>query len=139
MNLYVLDTDVLSLYQRRHPDLNAKLDARPLHELAITVITVEEELSGWYRLLRKVRRPEEQACVYERFAEAIPLLARWRILPMTYSALMRYQALKALNLNVGKVDLRIAAIVLERGGVLVTRNIREFQRIQNLLIEDWVS
>jgi tRNA(fMet)-specific endonuclease VapC len=139
MSLYVLDTDTFSLYQRGHPDLDAKIDAHPLHELAITVITVEEEVSGWYRLLRQVRRPDEQARVYERLAEAIPLLARWRILPMTVPAIMRYEALKRSNLNVRKMDLRIAAIVQEYGGVLVSRHLRDFQRIPNLLVEDWVS
>ena len=44
---------------------------------------------------------------------------------------------KKLKLNVRKMDLRIAAIVLEHRGVLVSRNLRDFQRIPNLLVEDW--
>ena len=35
------------------------------------------------------------------------------------------------------MDLRIAAITLENSGVLVTRNLRDFQRIPNLVVEDW--
>ena len=35
------------------------------------------------------------------------------------------------------MDLRIAAIVMENGGVLVTRNLKDFQRIPSLAIEDW--
>jgi tRNA(fMet)-specific endonuclease VapC len=76
VNLHVIDTDLLSLYQRGDPALTAKLEALPPENLAITVITVEEELAGWYDLLRKARRPEELVRVYERLAEAIPLLAR---------------------------------------------------------------
>jgi tRNA(fMet)-specific endonuclease VapC len=83
MSLYVLDTDTFSLYHRGYPDLDEKVDSHPLHELAITVITVEEELSGWYGLLRKVRSPDEEVRAYERLAEAIPLLARWPV--VTYA------------------------------------------------------
>ena len=45
--------------------------------------------------------------------------------------------LTALNLEVRKMDLRIAAVALENGGVLVSRNLRDFRRIPNLTVEDW--
>ena len=38
---------------------------------------------------------------------------------------------------IGPNDLMIAAIVSAEGGTLVTHNIKEFQRIDGLNIEDW--
>ena len=84
MSLYILDTDTLSLYQRGLPGLVARVDAHDPGELAITVITVEEEITGWYTLLRQVRSPVEIVRAYERLGQAIPLLARWQILPCPY-------------------------------------------------------
>jgi predicted nucleic acid-binding protein len=37
----------------------------------------------------------------------------------------------------GKLDLSIAAIVLEFEGTLVTRNRRDFAQVPHLPIEDW--
>lgn len=65
----------------------------------------------------------------------------WRslrsFLPFTEAAIARYDDLVALKLNVGKNDLRIAAITLEHGGTLVSRNLRDFQRVPGLTVEDW--
>jgi len=64
-------------------------------------------------------------------------LGRWRILPYTESAIAQVAQLKALRLNVGLMDLRIAAVVLENQAVVVTRNRREFGRVPGLSVEDW--
>lgn len=140
MSLYVLDTDTLSLYQRGLANLVAKVDAyhaRDPKGLAIAVNTVEEEIAGWYTMLRQARTPDQVIMAYERLARAIPLLARWQIVPLSRPSLLRYEALLRMNLNVRKMDLRIAAIVLEIGATLVSRNLRDFRRVPGLVVEDW--
>ena len=42
-----------------------------------------------------------------------------------------------MKLNVGKPDLGIVSIVLENNAMLMTRNVRDFSRIPNLVIENW--
>jgi tRNA(fMet)-specific endonuclease VapC len=113
------------------------VDARKAGELAITIISVEEQLRGWYSALRKVSRKDQLAHAYQRLAEALPIFARWPALSFTELAIDRYHALVARKLNIGRMDLRIAAIVLENNAILVTRNTRDFSRVPNLVIENW--
>ncbi len=137
MSLYVLDTDTLTLFQDGHPVLCSRVQSHPLTELAITVISVEEQLTGWYTKLRRTRRREELTRVYQRLARNVQFLAHLPILGFSEAAMTRYDQFKAMKLHVGKKDLCIAAITLEYQGILVTRNLQDFQRIPNLLIEDW--
>ena len=51
MSLHVLDTDTLSLLQDGHAAVVSRVAACLTANLAITVISVEEQLSGWYRRL----------------------------------------------------------------------------------------
>ncbi len=105
----------------------------------ITVISLEEQLSGWYNLLRKTKQPDELVTAYQSLIDSLLFLARLSILPLTLPAIARFQHLIGLKLNVGRMDLRIAAIVLEHQGVLITRNVRDFARVPGLVLEDWTQ
>ena len=74
MSLFVLDTDVLTLLQKGHPDVCRQAFARPLSELAITVISVEERLTGWYTQLRRSKRREILARLYQDLTDCVQCL-----------------------------------------------------------------
>jgi tRNA(fMet)-specific endonuclease VapC len=137
MNLSVLDTDTLSLLQRGHPIVTQRCAAKIPGELAITVSSVEEQLSGRLRFIRKVRKPDELARAYQSLIETLRSLSKLPIISFSPATFARYSQLIGLKLNVGRMDLRIAATVLEIGGILVTRNVRDFSRVSGLILEDW--
>jgi tRNA(fMet)-specific endonuclease VapC len=137
MSLYVLDTDILSLYQDGHPAVVQNVHAHPVAELAVTVISVEEHLTGWYTLLRRAKKRAQLVRTYAKLAKAVQLLAGFQIPSFTEPAIDRYDQLRVSHRQVSKNDLRIAAIVLELNAILVTRNTRDFRGIQGLQIEDW--
>ena len=137
MSLYVLDTDILSLFQRGHAVVCQHVAAHAPTDLAIAVISVEEQLSGWYALLRSTKRRDELALAYQSLADSIPFLAQFRVLGFSEKAMDEFDRLAALKLNIRKMDLRIAAIALEQGAIVATRNRRDFQRVPGLTVEDW--
>lgn len=137
MSLYILDTDILTLFQVNHVAVRRQVAAHAGDRLAITVITVEEQLSGWYTHMRQAKRRDAKARAYQRLADAVRAFNQWDVFSFPEPAIVRYEQLQVLKLNIGKKDLCIAAITLENAGILVTRNLRDFQRIPNLTIENW--
>jgi tRNA(fMet)-specific endonuclease VapC len=137
VSLYVLDTDILTLLRLNDPRVWQQVAAHSPTELATTVITVEEQLRGWYTRLRRAKKRDELARAYQALADPAKALSGLAILSFTESAIIRYQGLKSLKITISKADLRIAAITLENGGTLATRNLRDFQQIPNLPLENW--
>lgn len=137
MAQYALDTDTLTLFRQGHPAVAARVTGTPAGDVGTTAITVDEQLAGRYAYLRRAVRPDQIERAYALLVDTVIGLSRFKILPYTQAAIARYQHLLARKLNVGKNDLRIAAIALECGAVVATRNVRDFARVPGLAVEDW--
>jgi tRNA(fMet)-specific endonuclease VapC len=137
MSLFVLDTDILALLQAGHPQVNARAAARAPGEIAITVITVDEQLRGWFTLVHRAKKPKHVAFAYHQLARSVSDLSRTRILPYSETAIAAFELLLQAKLKIRANDLRIAAIAMEYGGTVITRNARDFGHIPNVVIDDW--
>ena len=62
--MFILDTDHISLFQRRDPAVSARVLATPAVELATTVVTVEEQLRGRMARVRRARSDAEVVRAY---------------------------------------------------------------------------
>jgi tRNA(fMet)-specific endonuclease VapC len=131
MSLYAMDTDTLTLFEKGHPVVIRKVLQHSPDEIATTVLSVEEQLSGWYAQLRRAKKTAALAKAYKRLAGTVRFLADLQILDFTESGIARYQELLKLKLKVGRTDLRIAATTLEYGAVLVSRNTRTSSKFRD--------
>jgi tRNA(fMet)-specific endonuclease VapC len=89
---YALDTDALSLLERGHSVLQQRVASVPPDELATTIISVEEQLTGWQSALRRARQPDEIARIYDRMTATVEFLSGLSILSFTEAAVRRYNA-----------------------------------------------
>jgi tRNA(fMet)-specific endonuclease VapC len=137
VSLFLLDTDHLTLYHMGHPQLLQNVARHLTHHLAISVITVEEQLTGWQRALNQATSNPRREQIYQRMAHTVESLSGWRVLPLTCAALNRHAQLIRQRLNVGSNDLKIAASALENNAIVVTRNLRDFGRVAGLSCQDW--
>lgn len=139
MSLKILDTATLSLLERKDLKVLRRLAVVSPSELVVTVINVEEQMTGWQIYLRRAKTDKELATAYENLAASVRVLSGMRIISFSEAAIARYNSLLAMKLNVGKMDLRIAAIALEEGATVVTRNLRDFRRVPELICENWAD
>jgi tRNA(fMet)-specific endonuclease VapC len=115
MSRFVLDTDILTLLRNGHPAVVRRVVAQSATDIAITVISVEEQLSGWYTQLRRAKKKDALARAYQQLTEATTLLSGIKIHTLTEPAIDRCDQLRKLKLKIGIKDLRIATITLENG------------------------
>jgi tRNA(fMet)-specific endonuclease VapC len=137
MSLYVLDTDCLTLLLRGDAQLSRRAAERDPAELAITIVTVEETLTGWYSQIRRSKKDDQVIRAYAALQQAVEFCARVQILPMNAAAMARFRELRTSKRRLGANDLKIAAIALVHDAVVVTRNVRDFDTIVALQIENW--
>ncbi|MGI4789652.1 MAG: type II toxin-antitoxin system VapC family toxin [Janthinobacterium lividum] len=136
----LLDTDTLTLYQNGlDPLVERVLSAFVAESLGVTVISVEEQLDGRHAFMRRAKTDAQLAYAYQNLTDSVRVLSGIHIVTFSEAAIIRYNTLMAMKLNVGKMDLRIAAIALEEGATVITRNLRDFQRVPGLVCENWAD
>ncbi len=137
MSFYLVDTDTFQLLQDEQPLVVARVSSVPPAELGISIVTVEEQMSGWYTQLRQAKDQKRLCWAYRLLAMTVRSFAMIQIVDFDERAINRYEKLKKLKLKIGKMDLRIASTALERDAILVTRNTKDFRQVPGLQVEDW--
>lgn len=137
MTFWVLDTDHVSLFQRRHPMVVERLRLRQNSEFATTIVTYEEQMQGWLAVIRRSSTPKTLVRDYGKLASARRFFEEIQVVDFTEAAAVAYAQFLGQKLRVGTQDLRIAAIALSLEAVLVTRNRQDFERVPGLQVEDW--
>lgn len=140
--MLVLDTDIVTLLQypesKRAQDLAARLVARN-ETVAVAVTTFEEQVKGRLADCSRAKPPEEYS---EATAGLSRLLTEYQnriLLPFDDRAVSEFKRLKAAKIKVGTMDLRIASIVLANAATLISMNLRDYQKVPGLQLEDWTA
>lgn len=131
--MYLLDTNICIYTMKHHPPaVQERLLAIPPDEVAISAIVLAE-------LRHSIAKSQQQ----ERNEGALAdFLHFCQVLDWPEAASKAYADIRATLESQGQIiganDLLIAAHALYLGATLVTNNLKEFERIPNLHLENWV-
>lgn len=130
--LSMLDTNVcIGIINHKPPQLREKLFQLPVEQVAISQIVLYELEYGVCRSQHQQRNRDS----LQQFLKYIQVLD-WSIEQSQEAALVRCELMQQ-GQTIGHYDTLIAAHARSLKATLVTHNVREFGRVQGLLLEDW--
>jgi tRNA(fMet)-specific endonuclease VapC len=129
---YLLDTDICSyVIRNRPPQTRARMNAIPLDEQAMSVVTYAELLYG----VKKSSSARVNRQVVDAFVRHLS------VIPWDANAAEHYGDLRATlekrGTPIGAMDLMIAAHARSLGATMVTHNRRHFDPVPGLKVESW--
>jgi tRNA(fMet)-specific endonuclease VapC len=138
MNAY--DTDVLSEILLGNAAYLARVNLIPDPDRAVPIVALEEVLRGRLDGVRRaqagrIKLSLEQA--YALFRASIEDTRPYRLLPYTTAAHALVEQWRKAKIRVGTNDMRIAAICIDHGATLITRNARDYALIPGLTFTVW--
>jgi tRNA(fMet)-specific endonuclease VapC len=131
--MYLLDTNICIYIINQHPR-NVVEHVKKLqpHQIKLSAISIAELEYGASK--SKNREMNRNALIH--FASAFDIVA-FNDDDAEVFGLIR-AGLEKRGKSIGPYDLQIAAQAISRDLILVTNNMKEFERVENLRLENWI-
>ena len=129
---YLLDTNICIYFFRGKYNLMQKINSVGIENCSISEITLAELVYG----AEYSSNPEKNHDLISKFIEQVS------IIPI-FDAIYEYGRQKARlrkegNL-IGDFDLLIGSTSIANEQIMVTENVREFERLEGIKIENWIK
>jgi tRNA(fMet)-specific endonuclease VapC len=142
--MIILDTDLVTLVLRRSSAdserLLSRIDvARKQQPVVTSIITYEEQVKGWFKLLSHAQDMHDEIEAYRRLRVHLDDYRLLTLVDFDEPAAVQFQRLRKSKIRIGTMDLKIAAIALARDAMVWTRNLRDFNKVPGLRVEDPIA
>jgi tRNA(fMet)-specific endonuclease VapC len=131
---YLLDTNIcIALIRQKPAALIQRLTSLQPGDAGISSITLAELFHG----VEKSARPEQNMSALEQFLLPLDLADFDQDSALAYGKIRA--DLERTGQLIGSMDILIAAHAVSLDAIMVTNNVKEFQRVKGLFVEDWIS
>jgi tRNA(fMet)-specific endonuclease VapC len=129
----MLDTNIVIYVIKRRPVEILEVFNAHAGQMCISSITLAELLHG----------VEKSSMITKNLRKVEDFVSRLEVLPYENTAASHYGDIRT-NLEkkgtvIGVNDLHIAAHARSEGFILVSNNVREFERVEGLRLENWIE
>lgn len=132
--MHLLDTNhCIFLINGKYPEISRRLARQKVGSVAVSSITTSELWHGVENSARK----EQNRVALGNFLLPLEIMSFGENAAQAYGKIRSY--LERAGRLIGAMDLLIAAHAVSLGAVLVSQNLREFQRVPGLKTEDWTK
>ena len=138
--MLIMDTDHLSLVDKDTMaafNIGRRLAAVPAEEVAVSIITYEEQMRGWLSYVARADNSVRQVESYQKLRLFVERFRRIPLIDDDTAASVEFQRLRQERVRIGTMDLKIAATCLAHDATLLTRNLSDFNKVPGLRAEDW--
>lgn len=141
--MILLDTDHLTVLMypesEQHDRLTERMRTSTDSDFATTIINAEEMLRGWLAEINRRPRPQQQIPAYERLLRLLACLRPFKLIALDEQATAEFDRLRKAKVRIGSMDLKIGSIALVHNILLLSANLRDFQQVPGLRVEDWLK
>ena len=129
---YLLDTNICIPFFRGKFNLIEKLEEVGLTNCAISEMTLAELVFG----AENSQTPQKNREIVDKFSTKVTVLPIYDVISLYAKEKVR---LRRSGTMISDFDLLIGCTAVEKDLIMVTENLREFERISNIKIENWIN
>jgi tRNA(fMet)-specific endonuclease VapC len=106
-------------------------------DFALSIVSFHEQVLGAHNFINRSQTNTDTIRGYNLLVEIFQGFRIAPILSFDAGAVAVFDDLRKQKILVSTMDLRIAAIAISCDLVLLTRNVKDFSQIPNLVTENW--
>jgi len=107
--------------------------------VGVAIVTVEERMRGWLAVIAKEKTAVRQVIGYRELTRLFEFYQEFEIVPFDEAAARQFDDLRTQRLRIGTRDLKIASTALVNSALLLSANLRDFERVPGLRVENWLD
>jgi tRNA(fMet)-specific endonuclease VapC len=119
--------------------LAQRMAAAPDQSFALPIVSVEEQVRGWLAKIHAMRGVHRQVPGYERLLLTFVFLSKSELVAFDMRAADQFERLRKQKVRIGTQDLKIASIAIVQDALLLSANLRDFQKVPGLRVENWLA